>query len=62
MAFRPTARHVGEHRHDRQLIVVVPKNERIVPEQNEAEEDDQQAGGRRAEDFRARGARSNHLQ
>jgi hypothetical protein len=44
MAFGPTARHVGEHGKNRQFIVVVPKNERIVPEKNEAEEDDEQSG------------------
>src|SRR5881398_720378 len=38
MSLRPAARHIGEHRQDRQFVVVVPKNERIVPEQNEAEE------------------------
>jgi hypothetical protein len=37
--FRPTARYIGEHRQDRQFIVVVPKNERIVPEKDQAEED-----------------------
>ena len=61
MAFRPTARHVCEHGQNRQFIVVVPKNERIMPEKDEAEEDDKQTCARRAKNFRARGARSDHL-
>ena len=40
MTFAPTPRHVGEHRQDRQLIVVVPKNERIVPKKKQAGTDD----------------------
>lgn len=40
MAFRPTARHVCEHGQNGQFIVVVPKQERIVPEKNEAKEYD----------------------
>ena len=40
VTFRPTARHIGEHGQDRQFIVVIPKNERIVPEKNEAERND----------------------
>jgi hypothetical protein len=41
MTFIPTPRHVGEHRQDRQLIVVVPKNERIVAKKNQTETDDE---------------------
>ena len=40
MTFAPTARNVREHRQDRQLIVVVPENERIVSEENQTEGDD----------------------
>jgi hypothetical protein len=47
MAFRPTARHVCEHGQNRQFIVVVPKNERIAPEKNEAEGDNDCAGTER---------------
>ena len=36
--FRPTARDIGEHRQNRQFIIVIPKNERIMPEQDEAKE------------------------
>ena len=61
MAFRPTARHVCEHGQNRQFIVVVPKQEGIVPEKNEAKEDDKQAGRSSAKNFRTRGARLGHL-
>ncbi len=41
MTFGPTARHIREHRQHRQLIIIIPKNQRIVPEQKQAEEDDE---------------------
>ena len=41
ISFRPTARHIGEYRQHRQFIIVIPKEERIVPEQNETEEDNE---------------------
>jgi hypothetical protein len=44
MAFAPAPRDVGEHGQDRQLVIVVPENERIVPEQREAEPDDDRTG------------------
>jgi len=40
MMFAPTPRDVGEHRQDRYFVVVVPKKERIVPKQNQAEGND----------------------
>src|SRR5205823_5244263 len=40
----PAPRDIGEHGQDRQFIVVIPKNERIVPEQDETKSDDDQAG------------------
>ena len=43
MAFGPTARHIGENRQDRYFIIVVPKNERIMPEKDQAEGNDNQA-------------------
>src|SRR6266478_2278225 len=61
MSLRPAARHIGEHRQDRQFVVVIPKNERIVPEQNEAEQDDNEAGSCRAKNVRTRGLRLGHL-
>src|SRR5882724_9340140 len=61
VSLRPAARHIGEHRQDRQFVVVIPKNERIVPEQNEAEEDDNESGGCRAKNVRTRGLRLGHL-
>src|SRR4030095_4823693 len=51
MAFRPAARHVGEHRQNRQFIIVVPKDKRIMPEQDEAEGNDEKAGARRAKEM-----------
>jgi len=41
MTFAPTAGDVREHRQDRQFIVIVPKNERIVPKKKETETDDE---------------------
>ena len=38
IALRPAARHIGEHRQDRQLIIIIPKNERIMPKKKQAEE------------------------
>jgi hypothetical protein len=38
MAFGPATRHVGEYRQHRQLIIVVPKNERIVEKQDQAKD------------------------
>ena len=39
MAFGPTARHIGEYRQNGQFIIVVPKNERIMPKQDKTEGD-----------------------
>ena len=44
MTFAPTARDIGEHRQDRQCVIVVPKQERIVPEKKKAKRDDDPAG------------------
>ena len=40
MAFRPAARDIGKHRQDRYLVIVVPKNTRIVREEKRAEAHD----------------------
>ena len=40
MSLRPAARNIGEHRQDGQLVIVIPKNERIMPEEDEAEKGD----------------------
>jgi len=40
MTFTPTSCDIGEHRQDRQFIIVVPKNERVVPEKDERKNDD----------------------
>ena len=60
MAFRPTARDIGENRQDRDLVIVVPKKKRIVPEQDEAEEDYRDSGCESAEYFRTGGSRLDH--
>jgi hypothetical protein len=51
MTLGPTACHVVEDRQHRQFIIVVPKNEWIMPEQNQAKEDDNKSGSERANDF-----------
>ena len=48
MAFRPTARDVGEDWQNRQFIIVIPKNQRIVPEQNQTKKSDEQARRRKS--------------
>jgi len=51
MAFGPAARHVGEHGKNRQFIIVVPKNEGIVPEKNEAKCENDEPGERCAKEI-----------
>ena len=58
VAFGPGARYIGEHRQDRQFIIVVPKNERIMPEKDEGECDDEQSGREGAEEMIAPAVRS----
>src|SRR5581483_1394925 len=53
VTFRPAARHVRKHRKHRQFIIVIPKNERIVPQKQETKEDDDKS--------RADGARQSGL-
>ncbi len=48
MAFRPTARDIGEDRQDRELVIVIPKEQRIAPEENGKEEKDERAARKRA--------------
>jgi hypothetical protein len=48
MTFAPTARDISEHRQDRKFVIVVPEQERIVPEQKETERDYDGAGEYRA--------------
>ena len=48
MSLIPTARHIREDRQDRELIIVIPKNQRIVPKQKETKYDDQPARRARA--------------
>src|ERR1051325_4429011 len=56
-AFGPTARDIREHRQDGQFVVVVPKQQRVMPEKDQAEHDDDCAGGNRAENVGSRRAR-----
>ena len=44
MALRAAACHVGKHGKDGQFVVVIPKDERIVPEKKQAERDDDKPG------------------
>jgi hypothetical protein len=39
MTFAPTPSDIGEHRQDRQFVIVTPKDERIVPDEQEAKGD-----------------------
>ena len=41
MTLGPTARYIGEYRQHRQFVVVIPKEQRIVPEENKAKDDGQ---------------------
>jgi hypothetical protein len=43
MTFRPTARDISKHRQDGKFVIVVPKEKRIVPKEDEAEGDDDRA-------------------
>src|SRR5439155_23417081 len=51
MSFIPTTCDVRKHWKERQFIIVVAKNQRIVTKQDEAESDDNQSGGGCAEDI-----------
>jgi hypothetical protein len=51
VAFGPTACHIGEYRQDRQLIIVVPKKERIVPKKEQTECNDNETGADCAEEI-----------
>jgi hypothetical protein len=56
----PCPRHIGEDRQDGNFVVVVPKNEGIVREQEDAEGDDDQSGDRRTDYLRTRKSRPRH--
>ena len=47
----PTPRHIGEDRQDRELVIVVPKQKRIVPEKEETEGGDDESGADRTNDI-----------
>ena len=54
LAVVPCPCHIGEDRQDGNFVVVVPKNEGIVREQEDAEGDNDQSGDRRAKRAAAR--------
>jgi hypothetical protein len=41
MTFGPTARHVGENWQHRHFVIVIPKKQRIVPEQYQTKKNDE---------------------
>ena len=41
MTFGPAARHISENWQHRQFVIVIPKKQRIVPEQDQAKDDDE---------------------
>src|ERR1700730_17059461 len=51
MTLVPTACDIGEHGQDRQFIVVIPKNQRVVPEKEKAKRGDDKAGCDGAEEI-----------
>ncbi len=53
MSFRPRPRHVGEDREDGELVVVVPEKQRIAPQENEKEENNESATIERADEIAA---------
>src|SRR5581483_3755267 len=48
VTFAPTARDIGEDGQDRQLIIVVPKNEWVAPKQQQTKCDNNYSSERRA--------------
>ena len=51
MAFAPAPSDIAEYGKDRQFVIVVPKNEWIMPDQQETESGDDQSGDDRAEEI-----------
>ena len=51
MPFAPATGDVGKHRQDRQLIIVVPEHERIAPEENQAEANNEETSCCRADEI-----------
>jgi hypothetical protein len=54
MSFRPTPRDIREDRQNGDLVIVLPKKKRIVPEQEEAEPNHREARRERADQVFAR--------
>jgi hypothetical protein len=59
--FRPASLDISKHRQNRDCVIVIPKQEGILPEQDKAKRDGDATGSERAEDFRTREARFGHL-
>jgi hypothetical protein len=51
MPFGPTPRDIGEHGQNRNLVVVVPKEKWIMPEQHKTKRDDNRSGSERTEEI-----------
>ncbi len=60
MTFAPTARDVSENGQDGKLVVIIPKNEWIVPEKQQRKSNDDQTGNNRTYCVGARRSRLGH--
>ena len=50
MTLTPTSSDIGKHGEDRKLVIVVPEDQRIMPEQEEAECENDETGSDSADD------------
>jgi len=50
----PCSRHIGENWQHRDFVIVVPKNERIVREQEKRKNDGERSGGKHTDPVAAR--------
>src|ERR1700682_1296719 len=51
MSFGPASCHIGEHRQNRKLVIVIPKEKWIVPEQHKTKRDNNCSRSERAEEI-----------
>ncbi len=51
MTLGPTTRHVGKNRNDRDLVIVIPKKKRIMPEQDKTKTEDRDTGENGSEEI-----------
>jgi len=54
LAMIPCSRHIGENWQHRDFVIVVPKNERIVREQEKRKNDGERSGGKHTDPVAAR--------